>query len=214
MVVQETWESLGAVTTMCKVGHAFIKKQMKETSSVIFASELSEHFYYHDLHDVESSDLSLLYILKLLSREQKPLSELLVPLKKYFHSGEINFTVAEKEKVIQLSGGMTPAKREKNYQQLLAVETPLVICTTPQFFIIPRHDIGSCIIDSSGSPYYVQDFSLPIDYRVIINRIAETLGINRYFSDSLLLRKRKKTSFTRRLARAQKSSQAFDNGYA
>lgn len=100
----------------------------------------------------------------------------------------VNFLqeICEKEKVIQLSGGMTPAKREKNYQQLLAVETPLVICTTPQFFIIPRHDIGSCIIDSSGSPYYVQDFSLPIDYRVIINRIAETLGINRYFSDSLL----------------------------
>ncbi len=68
---------------------------LKETGGA-FASELSLHLYYHDTFDVESTDLSLLYILQMLSRENKPLSELLVPLKKYFHSGEINFEVKDK----------------------------------------------------------------------------------------------------------------------
>ena len=36
----------------------------------------------------------------MLSRETKPLSELVEPLKKYVHSGEINFEVEEKDAVI------------------------------------------------------------------------------------------------------------------
>jgi phosphomannomutase len=42
----------------------------------------------------------LLYVLALLSREQKTLSDLVMPLKKYFHSGEINFTVQDKSAVL------------------------------------------------------------------------------------------------------------------
>lgn len=91
-----------------------------------------------------------------------------------------------KDKIVTLSGGMTPIKRERIYKELLETETPIAICTTPQFFIIPRNDIGSCIIESSASPYYIQDFSQSIDYRTIIVRIAETLGMNRYFSDSIV----------------------------
>lgn len=51
--VKEAWESEGATTEMCKVGHANIKKMMKENKAV-FASELSLHLYYQDMYDVES----------------------------------------------------------------------------------------------------------------------------------------------------------------
>ncbi len=95
MIVPEVWRAHGATVEMCKVGHANIKKLLKETKGA-FASELSLHLYYHDTFDVESTDLSLLYILQLLSREKKPLSSLVAPLKKYFHSGEINFEVEDK----------------------------------------------------------------------------------------------------------------------
>jgi phosphomannomutase len=101
MILKEVWEASGATTTMCKVGHANIKANMLE-SDAVFASELSLHLYYHDFYNVECSDLSLLYLLLIISREQKPLSQLLQPFKKYFHSGEINFEVQNKEEVMKM----------------------------------------------------------------------------------------------------------------
>lgn len=98
-IIKETWEAKGATTEMCMVGHANIKKNMKDTGA-IFASELSLHLYYHDLYDVESSDLSFLYIARMISESGCKISELVEPLKKYFHSGEINFEVHNKDGAI------------------------------------------------------------------------------------------------------------------
>ena len=99
MIIPELWKAKGATVEMCKVGHANIKKALKEDGGA-FASELSLHLYYHDMYDVESTDLSLLYVLQLLSREKKPLSHITAPLKKYFHSGEINFKIENKVAVM------------------------------------------------------------------------------------------------------------------
>ena len=100
MIIPEVWQAQGATVEMCKVGHANIKKALKEIGGA-YASELSLHLYYHDMYDVESTDLSLLYILQMLSRENKPLSQLVAPLQKYFHSGEINFEIEDKAKVMK-----------------------------------------------------------------------------------------------------------------
>ncbi|MDO8499186.1 MAG: phosphomannomutase/phosphoglucomutase [bacterium] len=99
-IVKDMWQAAGATTEMCQVGHAHIKRLMKENGAV-FASELSLHLYYKTMYDCESSDLSLLYLLQMLSRADKPLSALVQPLKKYFHSGEINFEVKDKVAVIK-----------------------------------------------------------------------------------------------------------------
>ncbi|MFA5211158.1 MAG: phosphomannomutase/phosphoglucomutase [Patescibacteria group bacterium] len=99
--VKEIWEKAGAKTDICPVGHSNIKKMMKENNA-IFASELSLHLYYRDLHDVESGDLSLLYIIDLLSRENKKMSEIWEKMgKEKYHSGEINFEVENKEEVME-----------------------------------------------------------------------------------------------------------------
>lgn len=100
MIVREVWEAQGAEVGMCMVGHAPIKNLLKKEQG-IFASELSLHLYFGDMYDVECTDLVLLYVLAMMSREQKPLSELVEPLKKYFHSGEINFEVEAKDVVMQ-----------------------------------------------------------------------------------------------------------------
>lgn len=100
MIIPEVWQAQGGTVGMCKVGHANIKKMLKEIGGA-FASELSLHLYYHDMFDVESTDLSLLYVLQMLSRGNKPLSELVAPLKKYFHSGEINFEIEDKAEVMK-----------------------------------------------------------------------------------------------------------------
>lgn len=100
MSVTEAWEQAGGTTEICMVGHALIKQFMREKNAA-FASELSLHLFYRDLYFLESSDLSLLYVFQVLSRENKKLSELTKPLKKYFHSGEINFEVADKAGIMK-----------------------------------------------------------------------------------------------------------------
>ncbi len=98
--VKEVWEKHGATTEICKVGHANIKRMMKEKKAV-FAAELSLHLFYQDTHDVESTDFSLLLTLLTLSTSEAPLSELWKSLEKYAHSGEINFHVEHTDAVIQ-----------------------------------------------------------------------------------------------------------------
>ncbi len=98
-IVRDVWEEQGAKTGMCPVGHALIKKMMKEVNA-FFTSELSLHMYFHEMHDVESTDLALLLFLKLVSSTGKKMSELTDPLNKYFHSGEINFHVENKDLIL------------------------------------------------------------------------------------------------------------------
>jgi phosphomannomutase len=94
MKVAEVWGENGGEPVMSRVGRAFIVGEMKKLGA-IFGSELSLHLFYQDMHDLESSDLSFLYVLQMLSREQKSLSTLVENLKTYFHSGEINFEVQD-----------------------------------------------------------------------------------------------------------------------
>ncbi len=97
--VPETITEAGGEPIMCRVGHAHIKKQMRETSA-LFGGELSMHFYFSDLWNVESGDFAFLLLLRLLMREQKPLSTIWKPLQHYVHSGEINFPVSDPTAVL------------------------------------------------------------------------------------------------------------------
>jgi len=94
--VPEAIKAAGGNPIMCRVGHAFIKKQMRENGAW-FAGELSMHYYFRDFFIAESSDLAMLYVLAAMKRTGKKLSELVAPLKKYSHSGEINFPVKDKD---------------------------------------------------------------------------------------------------------------------
>ena len=89
----------GGTAEMCRVGHAHIKKQMREEGAT-FAGELSMHFYFKDFGNCESSDYAMLLMLKMLMREQKPLSQIWKPLQTYVHSGEINFHVKDTKAVL------------------------------------------------------------------------------------------------------------------
>lgn len=98
--VPEVIREAGGEPLMCRVGHAHIKQQMREQHA-LFAGELSMHFYFSDLWNAESGDLAMLLLLKMMMREKKPLSTLWTPLKRYAHSGEINFTVKDAPTIIQ-----------------------------------------------------------------------------------------------------------------
>jgi phosphomannomutase len=92
--VAETIEAAGGRPMMSRVGHAFIKAQMREADAV-FAGELSGHYYFKDNFFTESSSLAVIYVANLVSASGKPLSELIRPIQRYFASGEINSTVAD-----------------------------------------------------------------------------------------------------------------------
>ena len=91
-VVPEEIEKAGGVPVECRVGHGLIKKQMREEGGY-FAGELSSHYYFSNFYITDNGDLAMLNILKLVLAEGKPLSEIVAPLHKYFHSGEINSEV-------------------------------------------------------------------------------------------------------------------------
>lgn len=99
-IVQETVEAAGGSFGMTRVGHAFIKQELRETGAV-FAGELSSHFYFKDFYGVECSDLVMLLVAEILSKTGQPLSALIAPLRTYTHSGEINFKVADKDAAIR-----------------------------------------------------------------------------------------------------------------
>jgi len=98
--VKELIEENGGEARMCRVGHAFIKQQMREANAV-FAGELSGHYYFRENFFTESAGLAVLYIANLVSQSDKTLSELVQPIRKYVASGEINSKVDHPEAVFE-----------------------------------------------------------------------------------------------------------------
>ena len=84
---------------MSRVGHAFIKRQMRENDAV-FAGELSGHYYFRDNYFTESSSLAVLYVANIVTQSGQTLSQLIKPFQRYFASGEINSEVADPQSVL------------------------------------------------------------------------------------------------------------------
>jgi len=95
-VVAEEIRAAGGVPRRERVGHAFMKKAMSDGHGV-FGGELSGHFYFRDNYNCDSGAIAFATALSVISSQDKPFSELVAPLKRYSHSGEINFEVEDKE---------------------------------------------------------------------------------------------------------------------
>jgi phosphomannomutase len=87
----------GGVALMHRVGHAFIKKRMRDEKAV-FGGEVSGHFYFRENWFADNGMIPALLVLEMLGRTGRRLSELLAPLRQRYHlSGEINSRVADVE---------------------------------------------------------------------------------------------------------------------
>ncbi|MGH2767489.1 MAG: phosphomannomutase/phosphoglucomutase [Actinomycetota bacterium] len=103
-VVPETILEHGGKPVRTRVGHSFIKQVMAETGAA-FGGEHSGHYYFRDNFRADSGLVCSLYLLELLSREDRPLSEVLAPLRRYWNSGEVNTVVADQAgKLKELAG--------------------------------------------------------------------------------------------------------------
>lgn len=100
LVVQEEILKNGGTPRRERVGHAFMKKTLRD-SHACFGGELSGHFYYRDNYFADSGMITLVHMLNIISQSGKPLSEMIAPLKRYFSSGEVNFHVENKDAMMK-----------------------------------------------------------------------------------------------------------------
>ena len=100
-VVAEEIEKSGGVAGMCRVGHSFVKAQMREEGA-IFAGELSGHLYFRFSESLIADDGTAAFIalLDVLGAEGRPLADLVKPLRRYSASGEINNRVVDAQIVL------------------------------------------------------------------------------------------------------------------
>ena len=93
--VKDTVARYGGTALMNRVGHAFIKRRMREENAV-FGGEVTGHYYFRDYYYCDNGFIPALLILELMSKKRMTLRELLAPLReKYFISGEINTRVSD-----------------------------------------------------------------------------------------------------------------------
>lgn len=103
--VKDTVARYNGRALMNRVGHAFIKRRMREEDG-LFGGEVTGHYYFKDNFYADNGFIPALLILELMSRKGKSLHELLAPLReRYFISGEINTKVS--------SMAVVPAKLER-----------------------------------------------------------------------------------------------------
>jgi phosphomannomutase len=92
----EEIKSAGGVPVRSRVGHVFMKQALAERRG-IFGGELSGHFYFRDNFNADSGAIAMATVLTVLAKGSKTMHELVKPIARYEQSGEINFTIEDKD---------------------------------------------------------------------------------------------------------------------
>lgn len=103
--VEEDITKSGGTAIRGRVGHVFMKAALAD-SGAIFGGELSGHFYFRDNFNADSGAIAMCVILSILAQNGKGLSELIKPIARYAQSGEINFSIEDKD------GALNALKKE------------------------------------------------------------------------------------------------------
>lgn len=97
--VAEIVSEAGGDPIRTRVGHSYIKQVMADTGAV-FGGEHSGHYYFRDNFRADSGMLTMLYLLRVVSEDGRPLSRIREDVERYAASGEINFVVDDTTDVI------------------------------------------------------------------------------------------------------------------
>jgi phosphomannomutase/phosphoglucomutase len=94
----EEIERAGGVPIMWRTGHSFIKKKMKEENSPL-AGEMSGHLFFADeYYGYDDAIYASLRLVRLLSRSDKSIREMLADVPKYYSTPEIRVDCPDEEK--------------------------------------------------------------------------------------------------------------------
>jgi len=99
-VVREEILRAGGKPIRERVGHAFIKKTMRDHRAV-FGGELSGHAYFRDHYYADSGLIAFIAVLNVLSASRQTFSKTLAPLRRYAATGEVNFRVDDKDAILE-----------------------------------------------------------------------------------------------------------------
>ncbi len=103
-ITKDMIEEVGGKASVTRVGHSLIKEQMIKEGAV-FGGESSGHYFYKTNWGVfETPFILLAKFLLFVSQQEKPVADIIKPLKKYPNSGEININLSEttdKNKVLE-----------------------------------------------------------------------------------------------------------------
>jgi len=97
--VVEYLERLGARPTICKVGHSFAKKLLRDTDGIA-GGELAGHYYFRENFYCDSGMIAALVIMEVLAAARRPFSRVVAEIGRYSFSGEINFQVANGPEIL------------------------------------------------------------------------------------------------------------------
>jgi phosphomannomutase len=98
-ITEDMIRQYGGEPIVTRVGHSLIKEKAREVEAV-FAGESSGHFFLQlPFGFFEVPMICVLKILEELTVSGKTFTEYIKPLQKYFHSGELNFEVEDKQAV-------------------------------------------------------------------------------------------------------------------
>lgn len=100
-IVKEVIEKKQGIPVEGRVGHSLIKEKMRQ-ENIFFGGELSGHYYLKNHYFSDSPLFVLFKILEELSKTRTSFSEIIKPYQKYFYSGEINFEVKDKQKILKV----------------------------------------------------------------------------------------------------------------
>lgn len=94
--VREYIAEKGGKIKISRVGYSFIQPLMKKIKAPL-GVELSGHFHFSDFFFKDSGALALAKLAELVSCAEKPLSQLISPMRRYVSSGEVNFSIKNKD---------------------------------------------------------------------------------------------------------------------
>ncbi len=98
-LIEELIPQYGGKALMHRTGHAPIKETMITRDDMILGGEVSGHqFFKEDYYGIDDGLWSVARILELLSKQDKPLSQLIAELPRPIRTPEIKIPVADEEK--------------------------------------------------------------------------------------------------------------------
>jgi phosphomannomutase/phosphoglucomutase len=105
-------ERAGGVPLMWRTGHSFIKKKMKEENSPL-AGEMSGHLFFADeYYGYDDAIYASLRLVRLLSRSDKSIAEMLADMPRYYSTPEIRVDCPDEEKFQIVSDLVEHFKKE------------------------------------------------------------------------------------------------------
>jgi phosphomannomutase len=98
--VVEYLKGLGAQPTICKVGHSFAKKLLRDTDGIA-GGELAGHYYFRENFYCDSGMIAALIVMEVLSSARQRFSQAVSRIGRYSFSGEINFEVPNGPEILK-----------------------------------------------------------------------------------------------------------------